>query len=180
VRKPRHLGSSASAPRRRPSSPDVRSAAAASPRACPRITIACCRASKPRLIPAGSLANTEAIGSPAGTLSPWITVMTNPTVGPRHPPPRDARRPRDDGRPDDLRLHALDHARRGALYTSTSCACGSTDRILDDLGVPALGLDHPLELLGGEPRSERVLEAVARLLRGLLHAGGEQISTPRA
>src|SRR2546426_9398746 len=35
-------------------------------------------------------------------------------------------------------------------------------------------LDHPLEFLGGEPRPERVLETLARLLRRLLHTGGQQ------
>ena len=32
-------------------------------------------------MPSGSRANTDAIGSPASTLSPGFTVITNPTVG---------------------------------------------------------------------------------------------------
>src|SRR5207245_9648402 len=44
-------------------------------------TIARSSASKPSFIPSGSRANTDAIGSPASTLSPGFTVITNPTVG---------------------------------------------------------------------------------------------------
>src|SRR5256712_845838 len=80
----------------------------------------------------------------------------------------------DDRPADDLRVHTLDHARARRVVHLHLLRLGKHRGILDHLGVATLCLDHALELLGVEPRSECVLEAVARLLRGLLHAGREQ------
>src|SRR5205085_10842035 len=91
-------------------------------------TIAWPSASNPSLIPAGSRANTDAIGSPASTLSPGFTVITKPTVGStwsstvRRPPPIAT-----TARPTTFGSTWTTTPVRGALYTSTSLACGSTD-----------------------------------------------------
>src|SRR2546426_11603931 len=73
-----------------------------------------------------------------------------------------------------FRSHTLDHARSRRVVHLHLLSLGKHRGILDHLGVAALRLDHSLELLGGEPRPECVLEAVARLLRGLLHPRREQ------
>src|SRR5256885_10492924 len=79
----------------------------------------------------------------------------------------------DDRPADDLRVHTLDHARARRVVHLHLLRLGKHRGILDHLGVATLRLDHALELLGGEPRPECVLEAVARLLRSLLPPGRE-------
>src|SRR2546429_272458 len=111
-------------------------------------TIARPSASNPSLIPPGSRANTDAIGSPASTLSPGFTVITKPTVGStwsstlRRPPPIAT-----TARPTTFGSTWTTTPVRGALYLDL-LGLRQHRRILHHAGIAALRLDHALEFLG--------------------------------
>src|SRR2546428_7765995 len=103
-------------------------------------------------MPPPSFANTDAIGSPASTLSPGFTVITNPTVGSagsstlRRPPPiatiaRPMRRGSTPGTPPG----------RGGLYTPTPRALGRTPRAPPAPRVAPPAPVPPSKLSAGQP-----------------------------
>ena len=80
-----------------------------------------------------------------------------------------------DHRPaDESWAHPGDDARPRRREDLDRLGLRQDGGIFHDLGIPALRLDHLFELLRRESRAEGVLEALAGLGAGLLHAGGQQ------
>src|SRR5436309_1636392 len=133
------------------------------------------------LIPAGSFANTEAIGSPPGILSPGFTVITNPTVGStasstaRRPPPMAT-----TARPMIFGSTRWTTPVRGALYTSTSCAWGSTEASSTTLGLPPCASITRSNFSAASPDPSAFSRRWRAFFEVFSTPAASSISTPRA